>query len=153
MAIQYWLMKSEPESYGIVHLEKDKKTPWSGVRNFQARNYMRDEMKVGDLVLFYHSNTKETGVYGIGKVVSKPYPDPTQFEEGGDYYEKRATKENPVWYLVDIGFVKTLKTPVLLSTLRTEAKTKTMKTLEPGNRLSITPVTMIEYEHVLSLGA
>ncbi|MDB4992239.1 MAG: hypothetical protein JWL75_484 [Parcubacteria group bacterium] len=150
-AKQYWLIKSEPESYGIAHLKKDKKTAWTGVRNFLARNYMRDGMQVGDGILFYHSSCAEPGVYGLAKVVSKPYPDPTQFDEKGHYFEKRATKEKPVWYLVDIAFVKELKKPVLISELRADDGTCGMETLRPGSRLSITPVKESEYERVLEL--
>ncbi len=151
MTARYWLMKSEPESYGIDHLKVDKKTPWSGVRNFQARNFMRDDMKVGDTVLFYHSNCKEPGVYGIGKVLSKHYPDPTQFDEASDYYDKRSKKESPIWYLVDVGFVRKLRKPVLLDMLRKDDRTQTMVTLRPGNRLSITPVTQVECDRVITL--
>jgi predicted RNA-binding protein with PUA-like domain len=135
-----WLMKSEPETYGIDHLKADKKTAWTGVRNFLARNYMRDEMQVGDQVLFYHSSCKVPGVYGIAKVASAPYPDPTQFDTTSDYYEPRATKEKPVWYLVDIAFVKKLKEPVTLTDIRANSKLKSMVILQPGSRLSITPV-------------
>lgn len=149
-AKQYWLVKSEPESYGIEHLKKDKKTAWTGVRNFQARNYMR-AMQVGDLVLFYHSNTKEPGVYGIAKVASKPYADPTQFDASSHYFEKRATKEKPVWELVDLAFVKKLARPVLLPHLRDDARTSTMQILRTGSRLSVTPVMEKEYEGVLAL--
>jgi predicted RNA-binding protein with PUA-like domain len=150
-AKQYWLMKSEPESYGIGHLKRDTKTAWTGVRNFLARNYMRDGMQLGDGILFYHSSCAEPGVYGLAKVASKPYPDPTQFDERSHYFEKRATKEKPVWFLVDIAFVKELKKPVLISTLRNDDKTCGMETLRPGSRLSITPVTQNEYERVLEL--
>lgn len=146
----YWLVKSEPESYGIEHLKKDKKTAWTGVRNFQARNYMR-AMQLGDLVLFYHSNTKEPGVYGIAKVASKPYADPTQFDASSHYFEKRATKEKPMWELVDLAFVKKLAQPVLLPQLRDDVRTSTMQILRPGSRLSVTPVTEKEYEGVLAL--
>lgn len=149
---RYWLMKSEPESYGIDHLKADGTTPWGGVRNFQARNYMCDEMQVGDSVLFYHSNTKEPGVYGIAKVSSKPYADPTQYDPKGHYFEPRATKEKPVWFLVDVGFVRKLAKPVMLPTLREDDQTCGMITLRPGNRLSITPVTKAEYDRVLELG-
>jgi predicted RNA-binding protein with PUA-like domain len=144
-------MKSEPESYGIGHLKRDTKTAWTGVRNFLARNYMRDGMQLGDGILFYHSSCAEPGVYGLAKVASKPYPDPTQFDERSHYFEKRATKEKPVWFLVDIAFVKELKKPVLISTLRNDDKTCGMETLRPGSRLSITPVTQNEYERVLEL--
>lgn len=151
--MNYWLIKSEPESYGIEHLKRDKKTAWTGIRNFQARNYMQKDMRTGDLVLFYHSNTKEPGVYGIAKVVSAPYPDPTQFDPKGHYFEKRATKEKPVWYLVDMEYVETLKRPVPLSQLREDPRTQTMMTLRPGNRISITPVTKTEFDRVLELGS
>ena len=138
---QYWLMKSEPETYGIEHLKADKKTAWTGVRNFLARNYMRDEMQVGDGVLFYHSSCKVPGVYGIAKVASTPYPDPTQFDTKSPYYEPRATPEKPVWYLVDIAFVRTLSVPVTLSEIRANSKLRAMAILQPGSRLSITPVS------------
>jgi predicted RNA-binding protein with PUA-like domain len=151
--MNYWLIKSEPESYGIEHLKRDKKTAWTGIRNFQARNYMQKDMRVGDMILFYHSNTKEPGVYGIAKVASATYPDPTQFDPKGNYFEKRATKEKPVWYLVDMEYVKTLKKPVPLATLRDDAGTQTMLTLRPGNRISITPVTKKEFDRVLELGS
>ena len=137
---KYWLMKSEPETYGIDHLQTDKKTAWTGVRSFLARNYMRDEMRVGDQVLFYHSSCKVPGVYGVAKVASAPYPDPTQFDTTSDYFEPRATKETPVWYLVDIAFVKKLKEPITLTDIRANPKLKSMVILQPGSRLSITPV-------------
>lgn len=146
---KYWLIKSEPETYGIDHLKADKKTAWTGVRNFQARNYMRDEMQVGDQVLFYHSSCKVPGVYGVAKVASAPYPDPTQFDTTSDYYEPRATKEKPVWYLVDIAFVKKLKEPVTLTDIRANPKLKSMVILQPGSRLSITPVTTEHFAEIV----
>lgn len=144
---QHWLMKSEPESYGIDHLKKDKKTAWTGVRNFQARNFMR-EMKPGDQVLFYHSNCKVPGVYGIAKVASLPYPDPTQFDPKSPYCDKRATKDKPLWDLVDVAFVKKLKEPITLSHLRTNPAFAKMLILQPGSRLS---VTLVSPEHFLIL--
>ena len=146
-------MKSEPESYGIGHLKADSKTAWTGVRNFLARNYMRDGMKVGDGILFYHSSCAEPGVYGLAKVASASYPDPTQFDTKSHYFEKRATKEKPVWYLVDISYVKTFKKPVLIRELREDDITCGMETLRPGSRLSITPVTEKEYARVVELAA
>ncbi len=145
-------MKSEPETYGIAHLKRDGKTPWSGVRNFQARNYMRDEMRAGDPVLFYHSNCKEPGAYGIAEVASAPYPDETQFDPKSDYFERRATREKPVWHLVDVAYVRTLETPVLLRALREDPKTRAMETLRPGSRLSITPLTQAEFDRAVELG-
>ncbi len=137
---QYWLVKSEPESYGIAHLKKDKVTAWTGVRNFQARNNMR-EMRAGDCVLFYHSNCKVPGIYGIAKVASAPYADPTQFDPKSRYYEPRATKEKSVWDLVDIAFVEELKEPITLPDLRANPKLAKMLILQPGSRLSVTPVS------------
>lgn len=140
-------MKSEPESYGIDHLKADKKTAWTGVRNFQARNYMQ-QMQLGDEILFYHSSCAVPGVYGIAKVASAPYPDPSQFEKGGHYYEPRATKEKPVWYLVDIAFVKKLKEPITLPQIRQNPKLSKMMILQPGSRLSVTPVAEEHYEEI-----
>lgn len=148
---QYWLLKSEPESYGIDHLKADKKTAWTGVRNFQARNYMRDGMQVGDGILYYHSNCKNMGVYGLAKVASEAYPDPTQFDARSKYFEKRATKEKPVWFLVDVAFVEKFKNPVLISELREDDATCGMQMLRAGSRLSVTPLTKKEYERVLVL--
>ncbi|HEX7651617.1 MAG TPA: EVE domain-containing protein [Candidatus Paceibacterota bacterium] len=142
---RYWLMKSEPESYSIDHLKRDKKTPWSGVRNFQARNYMR-EMQPGDGVLFYHSSCAVPGVYGIGKVASKAHPDLTQFDPKSPYYDKRATKDKPIWDLVDVAFVRKLKRPVSITEMRANKKLSGMATFRKGSRLSVTPVTATEFE-------
>jgi predicted RNA-binding protein with PUA-like domain len=147
----YWLMKSEPESYGIEHLKKDKKTAWTGIRNFLARNYMR-QMQIGDGILFYHSSCAVPGVYGLAEVVSKPYPDPTQFDTKSHYFEKRASIEKPVWDLVDIKYVGTLKNPVPLSEMRNHPKLRGMEILKPRSRLSVTPVTKAEYDEILRLG-
>ncbi|MDB5194855.1 MAG: hypothetical protein JWO84_39 [Parcubacteria group bacterium] len=152
IAKQYWLVKSEPESYGIEHLKKDTKTAWTGVRNFLARNYMR-QMKVGDGVLFYHSSCKVVGVYGLAEVVSAPYPDPTQFDAKSHYYEKRATKEKPVWDVVDIAYASTFACPVPLSEIRQNTKLHGMEILAPRSRLSVTPVTAREYEEIVRLGS
>lgn len=138
-------MKSEPESYSIDTLKHDKKTPWSGVRNFQARNFMQNDMRVGDGVLFYHSSCAAPGVYGLGKVASLPYPDPTQFDPASDYYDKRAQKDKPIWFIVDVAFVKKLKDPITLKDIRERKELSSMKLLQPGSRLSISPVTPKEY--------
>lgn len=148
---RYWLMKSEPDTYGIQHLKADGITPWSGVRNFQARNFMRDDMRKGDAVLFYHSSCKEPGVYGLATVASVAYPDPTQFDGASPYYDPRATTEKPVWYLVDVKFRKVLSKPVLLSEIRATKALATMHILQPGSRLSINPVTEKEYTRILAL--
>lgn len=141
-------MKSEPESYGIGHLEKDGKTAWTGVRNFQARNYMR-EMKPGDQVLFYHSNCRVPGVYGVAEVASLPYPDPTQFDPKSNYYDPRATEAKPVWDLVDIAFVRKLEEPVTLTDIRADSRLGKMMILQPGSRLSVTPVSSEHFERIV----
>lgn len=148
---QYWLIKSEPESYGIAHLRKDRKTPWTGVRNFQARNFMQS-MHVGDGILFYHSSCSVPGVYGLAKVASEPYPDKTQFDSKSPYFDKRATKEKPLWYLVDVAYVSTLKKPVSLLDIRSDKKLADMKLLQKGSRLSVSPVTENEYAHIVRYG-
>ena len=142
---RYWLMKSEPESYSIDHLKRDKKTPWSGVRNFQARNFMRDDMRAGDGVLFYHSSCAVPGVYGIGKVASKAYPDPTQFDSKSPYFDARATKDKPIWYLVDVAFARKLQAPVSITEMRANKKLSGMAAFRKGSRLSVTPVTAEEF--------
>ena len=150
---KYWLIKSETDCYSIDDLKKDKKVAWEGVRNFQARNFMK-EMQVGDLCLFHHSNgTKEnpTGVYGIAKVVSKVHPDQTQFNKKGEYYEKRATEEKPVWFCVDMGFVKKFKTPITLAQIKFDPKLQNMIVAQPGTRLSIMPVSEKDFEYINKL--
>lgn len=150
-AKQYWLMKSEPSEYSIDDLKRDQVAPWFGVRNYLARNYMRDQMQVGDRVLFYHSSCPEPGVAGVATVASVPYPDATQFEKKGKYFDPKATRENPRWMLVEVRFVKKFKQIISLATLRKEEKLKDMIILRPGNRLSITPVTKQEFETVVRL--
>lgn len=137
----YWLMKSEPDEFSIDDLVKAPRqtTPWFGVRNYQARNYMRDAMRVGDGVLFYHSSCPEPGIVGIGRVASTPYPDPTQFEKKSKYYDAKSKKEEPRWQLVDVQVTK--KIPIIsLDAMRTRPDLAEMIVLKRGNRLSITPV-------------
>lgn len=149
--MKYWLIKSEPESYSIGHLKKDGQTDWTGVRNFQARNFMR-EMEKGDHVLFYHSNCKEPGVYGVAKVIRKATPDETQFDKKGHYFEPRATKEKPIWECAQIGFVKKFKSPVLLGEMKIDPELKNMFILRKGSRLSVTPVSEREFKKAEFLG-
>ncbi len=151
--MQYWLVKSEPSSYSIDDLMQDKKTAWTGVRNYQARNFMRDEMRVGDVVLFYHSNADPAGVAGVAKVASGVYPDPTAFDTKSDYYDEKSKKENPRWLLVDIGFVKKFKEVIPLSDLRKEKALAKMRLLEPGQRLSVMPVTKEEFEYIIKMAS
>lgn len=139
-----WLMKSEPDVFSFADLRRRRREPWSGVRNYQARNFMRDAMRVGDTVLFYHSSCDEPGVQGLARVASKSYPDPTQFDLKGGAFEPRATKDKPVWWLVDVAWVADFARPVTLPMLRAEPRLRSLLVLRPGNRLSITPVTAAE---------
>ena len=151
-ATRAWLMKSEPDVFSFADLRKRRREPWSGVRNYQARNFMRDEMRVGDTVLFYHSSCEEPGVQGLGRVVSRAYPDPTQFDRRNDAFEPRATKDKPVWWLVDVAWESDFRRPVTLPMLRAESRLKALLMLRPGNRLSITPVTPSELAVIRGLG-
>ena len=144
--MNYWLMKSEPEECSIDDLAKAPRqtVPWIGVRNYQARNFMRDGMVVGDLVLFYHSSCPQPGVAGIAEVVSAAYPDESQFDAKSPYFDAKAKREEPRWLYVDLRLVK--KTRLLsLPEMKTDKQLTTMRTLQPGNRLSITPVTPAEW--------
>jgi len=140
-----WLMKSEPDTYPYELLEKEGRTMWDGVRNYQARNYMRDDMNVGDEVLFYHSSTKVPGVVGVARVASEPYPDPTQFDESSEYYDPKATEQEPRWYLVDIEPLERLPRLVSLQEMKEDPALEDMLLLRRGNRLSVMPV---EPEHL-----
>jgi predicted RNA-binding protein with PUA-like domain len=144
--MHYWLMKSEPDEASIDDLAgaPGQTLPWTGVRNYQARNFMRDQMKVGDGVLFYHSSCAVPGIAGIARVASTPYPDPTQFDAASTYYDPKARQEEPRWMLVDVSFVR--KTPLItLPMLRGEPRLADMRVLAKGNRLSITPVSSDEW--------
>lgn len=141
-------MKSEENEYGIDDLYRDKKVAWFGVRNYQARNFMRDKMRKGDSVLFYHSNGKPSGIVGVGKVISEPYPDETQFDKNSKYYFPKAIKEKPIWILVDIGFVKKYTTMLSINEMRNLSHLKNMMLLQPGSRLSITPVSKEDFEYI-----
>jgi predicted RNA-binding protein with PUA-like domain len=140
-------MKSEPDEYSIDDLVRDKKSAWFGVRNYQARNFMRDDMKVGDQVFFYHSSCPEPGITGICKVASKPLPDESQFDKKSDYFEPKATRDKPIWTSVEVAAVK--KTPLVsLATIRATPELATMRILQRGNRLSITPVADEEWNFI-----
>jgi len=147
-----WLMKSEPEEFSIDALARVAREPWSGVRNYQARNYMRDGMQVGDKVLFYHSNCAQPGVAGIAEVATAAYPDPTQFDPDSAYYDPKSTPANPRWLLVDIRFVRRCKHVITLDTIRNAAEQLgDLALIRRGNRLSVMPVTPAQYHHILSL--
>ena len=147
---KYWLMKSEPDVFSIAALEKKKSEGWDGVRNYQARNFMR-EMREGDLVLFYHSNAKPSGVAGVATIVGEARPDPTQFDPKSDYYDAGATREEPRWDLVEVGFVEKFEDVIPLETLKADAKLEGMLVTRKGSRLSVTPVEKAHFERVLKL--
>jgi predicted RNA-binding protein with PUA-like domain len=147
--MRYWLMKSEPDEASIDDLANaaQRTLPWTGVRNYQARNFMRDTMQVGDGVLFYHSSCPEPGIAGLAQVSSTPYPDPTQFDPKSPYYDAKSTQENPRWMLVDVVFKKK-SALIALATLREHDELAEMRVLAKGNRLSITPVTKSEWDFI-----
>jgi len=148
----YWLMKSEPDAFGIDDLKSaPRKTEhWDGVRNYQARNMMRDEMKKGDQVFFYHSNCKEPGIVGIAKVVKEGYPDFTAFDSQQKYYDAKSDPDNPRWYMVDVQFVRKFKRTITLEELKNLSKLKDMALVRRGNRLSIMPVTEKQWNAILA---
>lgn len=141
-------MKSEGDCYSIDDLKRDKKTSWSGVRNYQARNFMRDNMQVGDLVLFYHSGGSSIGIYGIAKVCTKSHPDETQFEKDGEYYDPKATRENPRWWCVDVCFIRKFKEPVTLAYIKLDPKLQSMRVVQQGSRLSIQSVSEKHFNYI-----
>ena len=149
---KYWLMKCEPEAYTIEDLERDGTATWEGVRNFQARNSMRDDMKVGDGVLFYASNAEPSGVTGVAEISREAYPDPFAFEEGHKYFDPKSDPENPTWYMVDIRFVEKFPDIVPLAVLKETPGLGAMVVTQKGSRLSVQPVTKKEFDIVVKLG-
>ena len=140
----YWLMKSEPDGYSIDDLERDRREPWDGIRNYQARNFMRDEMKVGDQAFFYHSSCPEPGVVGLMSIVSEPYDDPTQFDP-------KSSPDKPRWQLVDVQFEQKFERTISLAELKMNPKLESMRLLQRGNRLSILPVTAAHWKAILKM--
>lgn len=151
MPKRYWLMKVEPSAYTIEDLERDGTTMWEGVRNYQARNLLRDELQVGDGVLFYASNASPSGVTGLARVVTAGYPDPAQFEKGHRYRDPKATPASPIWYAVDIGFVERFAEVVSLAALKANPGLDGMKVLKRGMRLSVQPVSKPHYDEVVRM--
>ena len=147
---KYWLCKSEPENYSIDQLKKDGETPWDGVRNYAARNFMRDEMQVGDGVFFYHSNQKPPAIMGIMEVSSKAYPDALQFDPKSKYFDEKSSESDPRWVNVDMKFVKKFDTPVDREMLKAEKALEGMELFRLG-RLSITHVTKEEWDTILGM--
>ena len=150
--MRYWLMKSEPSDVSIDDLAgfPDQTVAWYGIRNYQARNFMRDQMEVGDKVLFYHSSCDEPGVAGLAVVSKKAYPDETQFDPKNKYFDAKATRETPRWMNVDVKFVKKTRL-VSIKELREHPELENMRILQKGNRLSITPLDPKEYDFIVSL--
>jgi len=146
-----WLMKSEPDAYSIDDLKRDRREPWDGIRNYQARNMMRDDMKIGDKVFFYHSNCKEPGVVGVMKIASKPYPDPTQFDVDSNYYDAKSNPDDPRWCLVDVAFMKKLKRTISLAEIKAHPGLNDMILVRKGNRLSIMPVSDDDWNMILGM--
>jgi predicted RNA-binding protein with PUA-like domain len=145
-----WLIKSEPHEFSFDDLLKKTVEPWTGVRNYQARNFLR-EMKLGDRVLFYHSSTTLLAVVGIAEVIRTSYPDPVQFDKKSKYYDKGSKEENPRWVAVDVKAVEKLKHPVTLDVMKADAELQNMRLIKRGNRLSVIPVSTREFERVLEL--
>ncbi len=151
--MKHWLMKSEPEAFSIDDLiqSEQQTTHWDGIRNYQARNLMRDQMEIGDLAFFYHSNCKPPAIVGIMQVISKAYPDHTAMDLHSKYYDPKSTTENPRWMMRDFKFVEKFSSPVPLETLKNTASLEQMRVVQKGSRLSITPVTPQEWEIILKL--
>jgi len=151
--MNYWLMKSEPDEFSIddLKLRPGGIEPWDGVRNYQARNMMRDDMAVGDLAFFYHSNCEEPGIVGVMTVASAPYPDPTAFDPDDRHYDPKSDPDNPRWYLVNVKYRRKLKRTITLSELKGKKPLRGMKLLQKGNRLSVMPVTKKEWDYILGL--
>lgn len=149
---RYWLFKSEPGSYSFAQFQQDGRTFWSGVRNYQARNLLRDEISVGDGVLFYHSSTEPMAVAGLAKVTKAGYPDPTAFEPKSPYYDPDSDPKAPTWFVVDIECVAGLREPLTRERCKQEPALHDMVLLQRGSRLSVQPVTAAEWRTILQLG-
>lgn len=148
--MNYWLIKTEAECYSIDDLKRDKRIPWEGVRNYTARNFMMNDMKVGDIALFYHSNT-DMGIYGLAKVVSKAHPDMSAQRKDDEHYDPKATLEKPIWYCVDFAFIKKFTKYLSLSHIKQDKILSEMVVAQKGSRLSISPVTEKQYKRALEL--
>ena len=152
--MRYWLLKSEPDCFGILDLKKSPKktTHWDGVRNYQARNFLRDDFAKGDLALFYHSGGESPGVAGVVKVVREAYPDFTAWEPGSEHFDSKASPDNPIWQMVDVQLVNIFERFVPLAELRGEPKLQYMELLKKGSRLSVQPVSEAHFQHICALG-
>ena len=151
--MRYWLMKSEPAEFSIEDLAErpDRTEPWDGVRNYQARNMMRDDMKVGDGVFFYHSNCETPGIVGLAEIAREAYPDPTAFESGHKHYDPRSRPEQPAWLMVDVRLVRKLRRTITLAELKDRPELEGLALIRRGNRLSVMPVSPEQWDFILSL--
>jgi predicted RNA-binding protein with PUA-like domain len=149
--MNHWLIKSEPDVFSIGDLERVGREPWSGVRNYQARNFMWREMREGELALFYHSNAKPPGIAGVARVIGEPYPDPTQFDPSSEYFDPKASEEKPRWWLVDFQHVATFLELLPLEKIKSDAILADMMICQKGTRLSITPVESAHFKRACKL--
>ncbi len=149
--MKYWLMKSEPDVYGIDELKRFKVDHWDGIRNYQARNFMRDDMKKGDRAFFYHSNCEEPGIAGIMEIAREAYPDHTQFDPDEKYFDPKSDPDNPRWFMVDVRFVRKLERVITLRELKSYKTLADMQLVQKGSRLSIMPVTRRQWDFILKL--
>lgn len=149
--MQYWLLKTEPSSYSIDDLKRDGRTFWNGVRNYQARNLMRDDIKVGDLVLFYHSNADPSGIVGVAKVVKEGYPDFTAWDSQSKYFDPNSSPEKPIWFMIDIAFVEKFQQILSLEFLKKHTKLDGLMLLKKGSRLSVQPVSSKHFKYILNI--
>ncbi len=150
--MNYWLIKSEGECYSIDDLKRDKKIGWYGVRNYQARNFMRDDMEIGDLALFYHSNSKPSGVYGVARVVSPVHPDITALDKKDKHYDPRSTAAKPIWECVDFEFVEKFNESISLQYIKINPKLSDMAVAKKGQRLSVMPVSKTHFDRIVARG-
>lgn len=149
--MKHWLIKSEPDVFSIDDLERVGREPWTGVRNYQARNFMWRDMRPGDRALFYHSNAKPPGIAGVAEVVGEPYPDPTQFDPSSEYFDPKAAEENPRWWLVDFAFVGKFSGMLTLDAIKADPVLSAMTVCQRGTRLSITPVEADHFKRACRL--
>lgn len=152
--MKYWLIKSEPEVFSIDDLinSKEQTTFWDGVRNYQARNYLRDEMKINDKVIFYHSNSEPPAAVGVCEVVKEGYPDFTAFDPESNHYDPKSKSDLPTWFMVDVKFVSKFSNPVSIEQMRNNEKLKNLKLLQRGNRLSVMPISKEEFNLIVKMG-
>lgn len=149
--MKYWLMKNEPEDYSIDDLKNDKTEPWDGIRNYQVRNMIRDDMKKGDQAFFYHSNCEAPGIYGIMEICKESYQDHTAFDRKAKHYDKKSRPGAPTWLMVDVKFKRKLRRTICLTELKSHKKLSDMRVVQRGNRLSITEVSKQDWLFILSL--